>query len=258
LLWSQIKSVALGTAAGLVFVAGLVTGVKALNDRTTSRAAPALVQSDGAPQSAVPVPQVTAALSQSRPHQLLLTVIDAVDEAALPRTHVKVKVSGPNTARFDRWTDSKGQCVLAFPTKRFAGLTAWVFAPGHVGKAIEFKASGGIVFAQVPMFDCSRGRAMNGVVQDESGEPLPQAKITLQPQGPLAQSREFAEWRPDMAFVTSDSAGRWTCDFIPPDTSTITLFFTHQVRTSHRTVMWPKPRPKNQSSACRAASKSPE
>ena len=156
-------------------------------------------------------------------HTLTVHVVDSSTEAPLPRLRVRVDVGRKG---YLIPTDAYGNLVLNIPTNA-SGLSVHVGA-GHT-KYVPIQASWReSEISQLPdqyTLRLEPGTSIGGVVQDEAGYPIAEAKVYVRPQKSLENPRERLRFR-RYRFRT-DAQGRWRAEHLPAQVDGIAFHLSH-------------------------------
>lgn len=182
---------------------------------------------------------------------MLVWVVDA--ETTQPVAGAKVSnstlyfVREADPARWQSITDARGevQMTLFVPPqeirRQLSDFTLSVEHANYASRVAMWRSDGGGALDDVPSeytLRLSKGSVIGGVVQDEQGRPLPNAKIVVNgssstgfPVGTGAKrQQEFSQFQsgsfdPDNApTLVTDQQGRWKVTTFPPDLDAVQVF----------------------------------
>jgi RNA polymerase sigma factor (sigma-70 family) len=123
---------------------------------------------------------------------------------------------------WDSWqtlqADTNGICELPMPTQEFETVRVWVSAEEYVPKVIEWKSyelkgSGATYTTKL-----QRGLVIQGVVEDEPGQPISGASISFLGPGISMIERENVGFHPSLSTVKTDESGRFVSHQMPSRT----------------------------------------
>ncbi|QDV32883.1 sigma-70 family RNA polymerase sigma factor [Tautonia plasticadhaerens] len=217
---AAIGSIALGSAAvvsGIVLtLAALVaTAPKSPPPPPAPAVVPVAVQEGPSP---LVVPVADHELPEARPIPLPVRVVEAGTGQAIPGARVSAQVWQP-TEPLDLGrseTDARGETVVQWPADLVTSLNVLANADGYVPMRAWWRRQD--LLADPPSsltFELVRGEAIGGIVEDERGEPIPDAivYVWVQANGP-GDGR--ARWSTTDFPVRTDARGRWQAPYLPP------------------------------------------
>jgi RNA polymerase sigma factor (sigma-70 family) len=165
---------------------------------------------DGAPSNAVVVPQMA----------LQLVDADTAEPLRSAKLYLFYLLNDGRGKVIHAVADARGRWGVDFPQAPYRALNLFVTADGHVPMVTSFGF-------ERPMpsdytMKIKAGVRIGGVVVDEAGSPVANAKIEFDGPGNDASLADNIQFGPD-ASVTTDAAGQWSCNMIPKEYESISL-----------------------------------
>ncbi len=133
--------------------------------------------------------------------------------------------------------DATGKLNVKALASPFHYLNLFVTASGHVPKVTSFRATAGTPSAYTMKLE--RGATIGGVVVDEAGHPVANAKIEFDGPGNDSTREVNIQFGPD-AVVHSGTDGRWSCDMIPKELEQIQVMVSHADYAETTTIVQPR------------------
>ncbi len=157
-------------------------------------------------------------------------VVHVVSETGEPIAQATVQANyftPDDSEGHDMISDAEG--IARVPTRKhpeqpISGMNLWVVAPGFVPKRVRWNRY------NIPVeytFKLPPATAVSGRVVNLKGEPVPDVQIRVEGSGLTNERDEEIQFHPRLNAVTTDSAGRWRCNFIPTDFKEVRLILTH-------------------------------
>lgn len=158
---------------------------------------------------------------------LPLRVVAADDGHALAGADLIVNYWRVGATRLNLTTDSQGRCAVPLAGKKFDILRVWVSKAGFVPEVINWYDYELGVKNEEYTIRLVAGLAVGGVVQDEKGQPIADARIATPTPAIHTGNREDVGYHPSRDFVLSDATGRWVFRETHGLAPEITFFVTH-------------------------------
>lgn len=187
-----------------------------------------------------PVPPTGAAGSTQeavRAGGMLLAVVDAETDRPVIGARITVRQSAgfPNSITNILTTDGNGQCRV--PVDRTPAedwrLYIEMLKDGYALQFANWSSGRGDLVEDIPtkyQARLVRGATIGGVVQNEKGEPMSGARVTLSVTG---QTSDMLHQRAGLVSANgyhvefTDAQGRWRCDHAPPQFDDVTFNVAH-------------------------------
>ena len=178
--------------------------------------------------------EVTQSLGSNTPannRKLSLFVARLEDRQPVPKARVLVEYFERLERRrlLDSTTDQDGGLDIALPALPFSELLVWVSAEGRVPMiakwhGYEFNER---VISHTLLLE--PGQAAAGTVLDESGDPVPGAKVYFEGPGIDLGKRENREFHNELSKSSTDANGRWTTTQlpVPPSLGEVSIRVSH-------------------------------
>ncbi len=198
LFWRKVKwgaAISAGVVTALLVTTSVLRPAHSQAMNSTAATPPAQTQTsiDSQPVAAAD----PTANQEATNHVLVLSVLRSEDQQPLSGVRVLVERALRKRERaFDSTTDASGRLVIPIPTQAFRSLAVWVSAEGRVPmimlwQAYEFNDP---VISHTILLE--PGEAASGTVVDESGNPIPGAKVTFEGSGMESGNRDNAAFHP--------------------------------------------------------------
>jgi len=205
-------------AALLLVTAGIVSLLPGSETTASGEVATVSVEpTEPLATSAAAGPASAAVLpAQPGPSKILLNVRSATDNRPLV---AQIAASLWGQRRYletqDFATDANGNVEIPATDPRLRSLTLWVSAPGHSPVTLSWKHHEFV--EPVLVFQCllEPGQVLEGVVHDEAGQPVADARIQFSGPGMTGGERQNIEYHRRLSMVTSDAQGRFRSDQLP-------------------------------------------
>ncbi len=202
----------------------------------TPAAAPSAAQSSASQaDSALVTTSATNAVSST---QMAFQLLEAETGDPLPgaKLHLFYLLDDGRGKAVKAMTDANGRLAVDKPQAPYRALNFFVAAAGHVPKVTSWGF-------RTPMpsqytMKLERGLTIAGLVVDESGQPIPGAKIEFDGPGNEMSQAENIQFGPDTP-VTTDANGQWWCSIIPKQLDTVSLIATHPEHAETHLVVHP-------------------
>lgn len=161
--------------------------------------------------------------------ELRITAVDA--ESGKPLANVNLKVSGSEPGGSfrtpDFTTDASGVALVKHPGADTRSLTVAASRDGVAMKTARWRESEGEVIPVEFTMRLEKGVTIGGVVQDESGQPIANAKISVRRLLNPGEST-FRDLPPfNEVTLDSDAQGRWEFRSLPANLSSISASVSH-------------------------------
>jgi protocatechuate 3,4-dioxygenase beta subunit len=162
--------------------------------------------------------------------QMKFTAVDA--ESGKPVPGVKIRVSGSETGGSFRApetvTDSKGECVVQHPGETTTSMAVSTFGDGVPEKTIRWQMSrtGEPIPAEYT-FRVTKAVTMGGLVQDETGQPVGGAKLSLGQFTTSADANAMERVALGLTTPTTDEKGRWEFRSLPANFGNFSVTVSH-------------------------------
>ncbi len=239
--WRWAKLTIAGAAAVLVLTAafllhtmtnGAGTGGQQMHvdgPQTVSLTPAAANGQSRASAAAVRVPLQTGATNT-----LLFRVVDAQTGEGIPKAKVAVNyvAEGKWRGGDDLITDAQGSCQVPLPAA-LSRLDIGALKDGYVQKYYTWRKDYETPLPSAYALRLERGVAIGGWVQDESGQAIRGAEISMD----FAQTSDSTDDEPvarerlgfirDLVATKSDDQGHWVCTIIPENCRYLNLEFRH-------------------------------
>lgn len=161
--------------------------------------------------------------------EIRITAVDAESGEALANVQLKVSGSeaGGSFRTPDVVTDAKGEAIVPHPGKATRSLTLLASGDGVAMKTTRWNASADVALPVEHTLRLEKGVAIGGLVRDEEGRPIANAKISLRPLGRPTDSG-FRESLPfTETSLTTDAQGRWEFRSLPRNLSQLSASVSH-------------------------------
>ncbi|MCW5559886.1 MAG: sigma-70 family RNA polymerase sigma factor, partial [Verrucomicrobiae bacterium] len=213
-----IRQVLPWAAAALLL---LSTGVWGWLLRVESAAPVAVATASSATvEPPVTTPAVSAATdslpAQPGPSKILLSVRSAKDNRPLI-AQVVAALGGDRgyLETLEYQTDADGTLEVPVNNPEIRSVELFISASGHVPVRVLWKHHEFV--EPILLYNCllEQGEVLAGVVQDEAGQPVPEAQIQFIAPGLDWADRQSISYHPRFSGVTTDAQGRFRSDQVP-------------------------------------------
>jgi RNA polymerase sigma factor (sigma-70 family) len=170
---------------------------------------------------------ISAPTNSAAPTQMTLRVIEEETGAPLPRAKIYLAYFRDyDSAKVVKGvTDANGALGVDSLQPPFTSLNLFAAADGHVPKVVGWSFSHSL--PQEYTMKMPQGATVAGVVRDEAGKPIADARIEFDvPGGNSEGQQENIQFGPDTAART-DTNGHWSCNMVPKDIDHVSLLITH-------------------------------
>lgn len=174
-------------------------------------------------------PAGAAAGSASLPagsHTLDLQVVRSDTRSPVPQAEVVVRLG---RQRERRVTDDQGRLHLDFGVEEPDDLVLTASKEGFAGtRAFWYRRHYALGIPPTFTLPLDAGTSIGGVVQNESGQPIPDVKVHLELDGVnVDKGHAVYSSMADRGIVKTDANGRWRCDVMPPQFDQLTVYLEH-------------------------------
>ncbi len=215
---SKLRQLAPFTAAALLLLSTTLW-LASKNKVTTSPSTPQsvpLLSPETKPQAAPVADGFSAATPKPGPSRILLSVQSAIDNSPLVAT---LRASGSarltSTIPIDLTTDAAGLAEIPVDGSRVSSFRVWLSAPGYVPVSLSWR---GHEFVEPVLYYTAKlqpGYKLEGIVQNEQGLPVPDARITFNGPGISLGERQNIGFANRLTAIKSDDKGRFHSDQLP-------------------------------------------
>jgi hypothetical protein len=162
--------------------------------------------------------------------EMKFTAVDA--ESGQPVAKVKVRVSGSEAGSSfrtpDAATDAKGECVVRHPGDSTTSLAVSTFGDGVPEKTIRWQVSRtGEPIPSAYTFRVTKAVTMGGLVQDEAGQPVNGAILSLSQFTTPAEVNALERVALGLTTPKTDEKGHWEFRSLPPNFGNFSLTVSH-------------------------------
>jgi len=190
------------------------SGAAKMPAQSTAPAMDSMDANNGAQAEPTPVVVSAAPTNAAVPAQMALQLLDTDTGEPLPgaKLYLFYMFKDGRGKAFHTVTDGHGRAGVDVPQPPYWALNMFVTADGHVPKVTTF----GFRRAMPSEYSMKleRGVSIGGVVLDESGRPISNAKVGFNGPGNDSSLAENIQFGPDTEVVT-DANGQWSCNMIP-------------------------------------------
>ncbi len=218
---ARLKSVApLAGLVGLLLLTGGILWQKALTPHPADRpilpeTQPAASQDNRARPFRVATTTETGAMPG--PSRIVLSVLGADSNRPLIAS---LRVNGSDRAGLDfahdAQTDTHGFAEFSVNGTDVRLFQIWISAPGYVPVVVRWNQHEFVEPSLTHIARLQRGQTLEGVVQDESSNPISGARIIFDSPGMNLGTRQNIGFHSRLTGLTTDEQGRFRCDQIPP------------------------------------------
>jgi RNA polymerase sigma factor (sigma-70 family) len=179
-----------------------------------------------APRNGIPGQQVPRNL-----RQVGLLVLDSQTRRPIANAQLEVQwdTRFPDTSITNlQATDQEGRAVIDYDSNAQEpwNLLVVILKAGFVPKFVNWAAARGDLLEDIPSTYTTileRGIVAGGVVMDQVGQPISEAKVLVSGPGPNAEREGVALTHTEVA----DAQGRWICDHLPSRFDAVGFYLSH-------------------------------
>lgn len=161
--------------------------------------------------------------------EIKFTAVDSKD--GKPVANVKLKISGTESSGSfrtpDAVTDAKGECVVKHPGDSTRTMTVVASGDGIAMKTIRWGQRAGDIIPADYTFRAEKAVIIGGVVQDESGQPVRNVKISISALGTPGNQTTIDQLPFTSTILTNDDKGRWEFRSLPQNFSSLSIAVSH-------------------------------
>ena len=170
---------------------------------------------------------VLPAPAQVGPSRILLNVRSAEDNRPLASRGMAVFWAWRDaTRRTEFTTDTNGLIEVAVTGPKASDVDVWISAPGHVPVTLRWKRHEFVEPVLLHTCRLQRGQTLQGLVQDEAGRPVAEARIQFGSPGMDLGERENIAFHDRFSSVVTDAAGHFHSDQLPALLGNHTMSYT--------------------------------
>ncbi len=176
--------------------------------------------------------RTSPALAKSAANGISMIILDADTGKAIPGAMLNADF---HLIKERTWlhltnitTDAGGTARVEFPTNSYESFFIYVNAEHHVPKLVNWGWDGSVPPRSYTM-TLNKGVKIGGQIQDEEGEPIAGVKVIVR--GPSFEQANVGSesygYQSEVNWVTTDAAGQWSFDEVPPGFGGFTLTLEH-------------------------------
>ncbi len=206
-----------------------VTTIDLISEHATANAV-ILAMSIGPPNFPPPADDPPSLPEPEEPYEGQLKFIAVDAESGKPVPNLTLKISGSETSGSfrtpDMVTDKNGECAVPHPGDSTTSLSISALGDGVAQKTIRWSSRNDPIPAEYT-FRVTRGVTVGGLVQDESGQPVSGARISLLQYGGVTDPNARERFSIGQTTNTTDAQGRWQFRSLPPDFRDFAITVSH-------------------------------
>lgn len=147
--------------------------------------------------------------------------VDAETGEGLP---VAVDVNPSGGERYAVLADASGNAELRVDESTYTYLDVKPSLEGYVPSQATWRKDEGDLLPESFVMEIHRGTAIGGIIKDEQGNPVANARVSL-----LVPGEDYGRVQPAIwdHVVSTDSDGRWSCNIMPPDLNDVWIRLAH-------------------------------
>ena len=218
LLVDQVKTLLPWAAAAAILFGGAAIWWTAQDGHGPSQTAlqVASENSDAQPHAVATSSAEVTGPRERGPSRIVLTVLAAENNRPLV-AEVRARESSFKNPDFkqDLATDTNGAAEIPINGAKVDNLRLWISAPGYIPLTVGWHGHEFVESVLRHTTRLTRGQILQGIVQDEKGAPIPDARITFNSPGMDLGERENIGFHGVMNGINSDDQGRFHSDQLP-------------------------------------------
>ena len=172
------------------------------------------------PMSRQPIAVLPSAPAQPGPASIMLLVCSAEDNQPLfAQVRVNFRRAQDEPVRLELVTSAQGTVAIPINDRDISSVIVWASAPGYVPVSLQWRGHEFVEPILLHTARLQRGGVLTGVVQDEEGNPVPDAEVQFHGPGIDTGERANVSFHPRLATVKTDGGGRFRTGQIPSSLS---------------------------------------